>query len=69
MLQAYFDGRTVEHTPRERYVGPKTPTARIAQIIADPNAGIVCLNDNDKIKDWEKRAMIARREIGKKLKN
>lgn len=69
MLQAYFDGQTVGHTPREPYVGPKTATARIAQIIADPNAGIVCLNDNDKINDWEKRAEIARREIGKKLKN
>ena len=67
MLQAYFDGRTVEHTPRERYVGPKTPTAQIAQIIADPNAGIVCLNDNDKIKDWEKRAAVVREAIRQKL--
>ena len=69
MLQAYFDKRTVEHTPREQYVGPKTATSVVAGIIQDPHAGIVCLNDNEKIKDWEKRAAIVRREIGLKIKD
>lgn len=67
MLQAYFDGLSVGHTPREQYVGPKTPTARIAQIIADQNAGIVCLNDNEGIRNWEEMAAIVRAAIGKKL--
>ena len=67
MLQAYFDGQAAEHLPRERYVGPKTPTARIAKIIAEPDAGIVCLNDNDGIKDWEKRAAVVREAIRGKL--
>ena len=67
MLQAYFDGQTVGHTPREVYVGPKTATARIAQIIAEQDAGIVCLNDNNGIKDWEKRAAVVREAIRRKL--
>lgn len=67
MLQAYFDGRTVEHTPRERYVGPKTPTSVLPGIIQDPQAGIVCLNDNEKMRNWEQRAAIIRMEIRQKL--
>ena len=69
MLQAYFEGRTIKHTPREQYVGPKTPTSVVASIIQDPQAGIVCLNDNEKIQDWEKRAAIVRREIELKIKD
>lgn len=69
MLQAYFEGRTIKHTPREQYVGPKTPTSVVASIIQDPQAGIVCLNDNKKILDWEKRAAIVRREIELKIKD
>lgn len=66
-LYLYFDGRVVNHAPREQYVGKKEATGAIAAIIRDPQAGIVCLNDNEHIADWERRAAIVRREIAEKL--
>ena len=71
-LYAYYQhlsGLEISHAPREQYVGRSTPTSRIAAIIRDPDAGIVCLNDNDDIKDWEKRADVVRREIAAKLRD
>jgi hypothetical protein len=68
LLQAYFEGKTVDHAPREQYVGRNTPISVVAGIIQDPQAGIVCLNDNEKMEDWEQRAALVRREIGLKLK-
>ena len=59
-LYQHFAGLEVDHVPRQRYVGKETPTARLAKIISDPEAGIVCINDSEKIDDWEKRAKIVR---------
>lgn len=69
-LYAYYQhlaGLEIPHAPREQYVGKNTPTERLAAIIRDPQAGIVCLNDNESIKDWEKRAEVVRQEIKEKL--
>ena len=63
----HLSGRYIDHVPPRKYVGPKTPTRDIAAILRDPDCGIVCLNDNEKISDWEKRAEIVRREIAAKL--
>ena len=64
----HLSGEYVDYAPRRQYVGPGTPTGEIARIIRDTEAGIVCLNDNEKIVDWERRAEIVRREISEKLK-
>lgn len=63
----HLSGRYADHVPPRRYVGPRTPTADIAAIIRDPDCGIVCLNDNEAIADWERRAEIVRREVSAKL--
>lgn len=67
LLYQYFSGITVGHAPRKQYVGRGTPTAQIAGIIREPDAGILCLNDNENIDDWERRAAVVRREISAKL--
>ncbi len=66
-LYQQFSGEFVEHRPPRHYVDQKTPTKQLAGIIADPRAGIVCLNDNENTYDWRTRAAVARREIEKKL--
>ena len=63
----YLAGLYVEHTPRLQYVGGSTSVERMKEIIRDPQAGIVCLNDNEGIQDWEKRAAVVRREIEEKV--
>ncbi len=66
-LYQQFSGQFVEHRPPRHYVDQRTPTKQLAGIIADPRAGIVCLNDNESTYDWRTRAAVARQEIKKKL--
>ena len=68
LLHQYFTGAYKDHTPREQYIGPATPSADIAGIIRNPTCGIVCLNDNEQIMNWESRAETVRKEIESKLK-
>ena len=63
----HLSGQYIDHVPPRRYVGPKVATRDVADILRDQNVGIVCLNDNGGIKDWEARAAIVRREIAAKL--
>ena len=63
----HLSGRYVDHVPRRQYAGPRTPTEDLSAIIRDPQCGIVCLNDNEDIADWQRRAAIVREEIGRKL--
>ena len=63
----HLSGRYVDHVPPRRYVGPRVATCDVAAILRDPNVGIVCLNDNESIGDWETRAGIVRQEIANKL--
>lgn len=66
-LYHHFLGRYVDHVPRQQYVGRSVPTSKIASIMRDSHAGIVCVNDNECIADWEQRAAIVRRELMTKL--
>ena len=68
LLYQQFSGQFVEHRPPRHYVDQSTTTKQMEAIIGDPRAGIVCINDNEKTYDWRTRAMVARREIQKKLK-
>ena len=63
----YFSGRYVDHVPLRRYIGPGTPTASLAAMIADPAAGVLCINDHENIEDWVQRAAAVRRAIREKL--
>lgn len=63
----HLSGQYIDHVPRRQYVGIDTPTSDIADIIREADAGIVCLNDNELICDWEKRAEIVRKEVARKL--
>lgn len=63
----HLSGRYVDHVPSRRYVGPKVPTKELPAIIRDPALAIVCLNDNDHLDDWERRAAVVRRELSDRL--
>lgn len=66
-LQQHFSGAFADHVPPRRYAGPDTPLRDLAAAIRDPQAGIVCINDSERITDWEARAGVVRREIERKL--
>lgn len=59
-LYQHFAGLEVDYQPKEQYAGKDTPTSEIAKIISDPEAGIVCINDHERISDWRERARIVR---------
>ena len=68
MLLPYFTGWYYhDHVPQRHLVEWKTPTGDLAAIIADPACGILCINDNDSITDWQERAAVVREAIEKKL--
>ena len=67
LLYQFFSGRFVRHAPRRQLAGTDTPTDRLAAILRDPRAGIVCLNDNESFADWQRRADVVRREILHKI--
>jgi hypothetical protein len=66
-LYQQYSGRYVDHRPTRHYTDQNTSTQRLVEIIRDPQAGIVCINDHECIRDWERRAAIVRREIAAKL--
>ena len=53
--------------PREQYVCRGASLKKLVDVIADAQAGIVCLNDNEQIDDWRERAAVVRQEIRKKI--
>lgn len=67
-LYQQYAGLYVDHRPPGHYTDQNTKTERLAAIIADPQAGIVCINDNENIMDWEQRAAVVREAIEAKLK-
>lgn len=67
MLWQHFSGLSIDAMPRERLVCKNYDTDAVADIIRDPDAGIICLNDNAGLQDWEKRARIVRNVIRQKL--
>lgn len=64
----HLSGRYVDHVPRRQLIEWGTPIESLPRIIQDPEAGIVCFNDNDAVTDWLRRAEIIRNEITLKLK-
>lgn len=66
-LYQQYSGHYVDHRPTRHYTDQNTSMERLVEIIRDPKAGIVCLNDNERIADWLKRAAIVRKEILNKL--
>lgn len=67
LLYEYFAGLTVNHAPRHQYAGESTSEDLLPLLIAEKDAGVVCLNDNERIKDWKHRAEVVRKAIGDKL--
>lgn len=68
MLLPYFANWYCDHSPRTQLIEWTTPTHDLPAIIADPDCGILCINDNDNITDWQQRAEIVRQAISEKLK-
>jgi hypothetical protein len=68
-LLPYFSNWYQDHSPHTRLIEWTTPAYDLAAIIADPDCGILCINDNDAVTDWKERAAIVREAIGGKLKN
>lgn len=66
-LYQHFAGLNFDHVPKRKYVGPSVTIEQMADIIRNPDSGIICLNDNESIKDWQARAEVARREINLRL--
>lgn len=67
LLYQHFAGLDIDHSPRMQYADEDTPTADLPALINDPMAGVVCLNDNEAIADWESRAKLVRETITAKL--
>lgn len=63
----HLSGKYVDYLPRRQYIGLKHNIQQLVDAIRDPNAGIVCINDHEDIKDWKERANIAKLEIAHKL--
>lgn len=69
MLYQQYSGQYVDYRPPRHYTDHNTATQKLVEIIRDPQAGIVCINDNEEIMDWKQRAAMVRDEIRKKLGN
>ena len=69
MLMPYFSNFYTDHAPRTRLIEWGTPTHDLPAIIADDDCGILCINDNDAVIDWQQRAEIIRMAIEEKLDN
>lgn len=67
LLYQYFARQNIDHAPRHQYAGKDKTTDQLASIIAQPDAGIVCINDNENIRDWQQRADAVRKAISKKI--
>jgi hypothetical protein len=67
MLLPYFANWYCDHRPSTQLIEWTIPTYMLADIIAEPDCGILCINDNDNIQDWQERAAVVREAIEKKL--
>ena len=68
MLLAYFSKDYNDHAPRTRLIEWSAPTDELPAIIAEPDCGILCINDNDAMSDWQRRGEVVKEAIEKKLK-
>lgn len=63
----HLSGRYIDHVPQRQKINKNVPTEEMASIIQDKKNGVVCINDNRDMTDWEARAEIVRREIAARL--
>ena len=66
-LYQYYTGKYADHAPWQKYLGAKTTLQELIDAIRDPHAGIVCVNDNEGIHDWQCRSELVRTAIELKL--
>ncbi len=67
LLYQHYAKLDIDHAPRTQYADNGRATWDIPSLINDPMAGVVCLNDNENIKDWKQRARLVRETITAKL--
>lgn len=67
LLHQHFAGLDIDHAPRMQYADEDRATRDIPSLINDSMTGVVCLNDNENIVDWEQRARLVREAITAKL--
>lgn len=67
VLYQHFARLDVDHAPRCQYAGEDKTLPQVLAIITQPDAGIVCLNDNESIQDWRQRAAAVRKAIAEKV--
>lgn len=67
LLYQHFAQLDIDHATRTQYADENKVTQNIPSLINDPIAGVVCLNDNENIADWEARAKLVRETITAKL--
>lgn len=63
----HFTGLYIDHQPPHPYAGVKKGLQRVLECIADPNCGVVCINDNESCSNWLSFAGYVRKEIENKL--
>ena len=63
----HLSGQYIDHVPQRRKINKNVPAEEMASIIQDKKNGVVCINDNRDMTDWEARTEIARREIAARL--
>ncbi len=60
----HFAGLAVDHMPPHRFVnGAKVSADELREIIHTPQVGILCINDNENIGDWQAMAAAAREAL------
>ena len=65
----HLSGRYINYTPSHTYLGPKTSTEDIVRHLRSEKPGIVCINDNEGIEDWQARAREVKREMERMVKS
>ena len=59
----HLSGQYIDHMPRHTYLGLMAATEDIVRHLRTEDPGIVCINDNGGIQDWEERARIVKQEL------
>lgn len=63
----HFSGNYIDHVPRRKYLSVKNSITEVTEAIADPQAGVICINDNGYCSDIRTYARIVKASIEKKL--
>ena len=63
----HFTGQYIDHQPPHSLVGVKAGLQRTLDAIADPNCGVLCINDHESCSNYVTFAAAVRRAIERKL--